>query len=76
MHNRLAILGMLDLFRQPAIGIIVNGSTVKAILMKAGKKVGNTTRTISGHGKVLTLSTKGTGADGKPYSTVLVFDKQ
>jgi len=54
----------------------VNGSTVKAILMKAGKKVGNTTRTISGHGKVLTLSTKVTGADGKPYSTVLVFDKQ
>jgi hypothetical protein len=54
----------------------VNGSTVTAILMKAGKKVGNTTRTISGHGKVLTLSTKVTGADGKPYSTVLVFDKQ
>ncbi|MGO8857378.1 MAG: hypothetical protein ACLQO1_16960 [Steroidobacteraceae bacterium] len=54
----------------------VNGSTVKAILMKAGKKVGNTTRTISRHGKVLTLTTKVTGADGKPYSTVLVFDKQ
>jgi hypothetical protein len=54
----------------------VNGSTVTAVMMKAGKKVGNTTRTISGHGKILTLSTKVTGADGKPYSTVLVFDKQ
>jgi hypothetical protein len=54
----------------------VNGSTVTAILMKNGKKVGVTMRTISGHGKTLTLSTKVTGADGKVYSTVLVFDKQ
>jgi hypothetical protein len=54
----------------------VNGSTVTAVLMKAGKKVGTSTRTISGHGKILTLSTKGTGTDGKPFSTVLVFDKQ
>jgi hypothetical protein len=54
----------------------VNGSTVTAVLMKTGKKVGTTTRTISGHGKIMTLSTKVTGADGKPHSTVLVFDKQ
>jgi hypothetical protein len=54
----------------------VNGSTVSSTMTKAGKKVGTTTRTISGHGKILTLSTKATGADGKPYSTVLVFDKQ
>ncbi len=54
----------------------VNGSTVTAVLMKAGKKVGSTTRTISGHGKVMTLSTKMTGEDGKPHTTVLVFDKQ
>ena len=54
----------------------VNGSTVTATLMKAGKKVGSTTRSISGHGKVLTLSNKTTGADGKPHSAVLVFDKQ
>ncbi len=54
----------------------VNGSTVTAVLMKAGKKVGASTRTISGHGKILTLSTKSTGADGKPISAVLVFDKQ
>jgi hypothetical protein len=54
----------------------VNGSTVSAVLMKGGKKVGSTTRTISGHGKIMTLSSKVTGADGKPYSAVLVFDKQ
>ena len=54
----------------------VNGSTVTAVLMKTGKTVGTTTRSISGHGKVLTLSTKLTGADGKASSTVLVFDKQ
>jgi hypothetical protein len=44
--------------------------------MKAAKKVGSTSRTISGHGKVMTLSSKVAGADGKPYSTVLMFDKQ
>jgi len=54
----------------------VNGSTVKAAMMKAGKQVGTTTRTISAHGKVLTLSTKATGADGKAYDDVAVFDKQ
>jgi hypothetical protein len=54
----------------------VNGSTVKSTLMKAGKKVGTATRTVSSHGKMLTLSTKITGADGKLHITVLVFDKQ
>ena len=54
----------------------VNGSTVEAVLMKSGKKVGRSTRTISGHGKVMTLSTKAVGTDGKPHTTVLVFDKQ
>lgn len=54
----------------------VNGSTVKSTMMRAGKQVGVTTRTISGHGKVLTLTTKIVGADGKAYSTVAVYDKQ
>ena len=44
--------------------------------MKAGKKVGASTRTISGHGKVLPLSTTVTGGDGKTNKTVMVFDKQ
>ncbi len=54
----------------------VNGSTVKFKLKKAGKAVGHGTRTISAHGKVLTLTSTVIGADGKPYTSKLVFDKQ
>lgn len=54
----------------------VNGSTVKFTLKKAGKVVGHGTRSISAHGKVLTLASTVTGADGKPYTSKLVFDKQ
>ena len=54
----------------------VNANTVKSTMMKAGKPVGTTTRTVSANGKVLTLSTKGTDAHGKPYENVAVYDKQ
>jgi hypothetical protein len=54
----------------------VNGSTVKAVLKLSGKVVGSTTRSISAHGKVMTLSTKATSAKGTPYDFVAVFDKQ
>jgi len=54
----------------------VNATTVKSIMMKAGKPVGTTTRTISAKGKVLTLSTKATDASGKTYDNVAVYDKQ
>jgi hypothetical protein len=54
----------------------VNASTVKSIMIKAGKPVGSTTRTVSAHGKVLTLSTKATDANGKTYDNVAVYDKQ
>jgi hypothetical protein len=54
----------------------VNANTVKSIMMKAGKPVGTTTRTVSGHGKMLTLSTKATAANGKPYESTSVYDKQ
>jgi len=54
----------------------VNGSTVKAVMKLSGKVVGSTTRSISAHGKVMTLSSKGTSAKGKPYDNVVVFDKQ
>lgn len=54
----------------------VNDSTVKSTLMKAGKQIGLTTRTISADGKVLTLSSKGTNANGKPFDNVAVYDKQ
>ena|ERR1700722_4574028 len=54
----------------------VNGSTVKFTLKKGGKVVGHGTRSISAHGKVLTLASTVTGADGKPYTSKIVFDKQ
>jgi hypothetical protein len=54
----------------------VNGSTVKSVLKKNGKVVGSTTRTISAHGKVLTLTTKFTDAKGAAHDEVSVYDKQ
>ena len=54
----------------------LNGSTVRADLKKGGKVVGTTIRTLSGHGKVLTLASRGTGATGAAFDNVMVFDKQ
>lgn len=54
----------------------VNGSTVSSVQKLNGKIVARTTRTISGHGKVLTLTSKGTNSKGAAYHNVYVFDKQ
>jgi opacity protein-like surface antigen len=54
----------------------INGSTVKSAMKKSGKIVGWTTRTISAHGKVMTLATKATDDKGVAYDNVAVFDKQ
>ena len=54
----------------------VNGTTVKAELKKAGKVVGTTTRTLSGKGKVLTLSTAMKTAKGGTVHDIAVYDKQ
>ena len=54
----------------------INGSTVKSTLMKGGKTVGSSVRSISMHGKLLTLTSNLKSADGKPYRTMSVFDKQ
>ncbi len=54
----------------------VNGTTVKSELKKAGKVVGHTTRTVSEHGRVLTLSTAMKTAKGGTSHDVAVFDKQ
>ncbi|MDP9179923.1 MAG: hypothetical protein M3O61_19825 [Gemmatimonadota bacterium] len=54
----------------------VDSHTVKSEQKKAGKVIGTSTRSVSKDGKVLTLSGKGTGADGKSYDNVLVYDKK
>ena len=54
----------------------VNGSTIKGALKKGGIVVGHTTRTISGKGKVLTLSTAMKTAKGGTTHDVAVFDRQ
>ncbi len=43
---------------------------------KAGAVISHVTRVVSKDGKVWTLTTEGTDAQGKPYSYVLVFDKK
>jgi hypothetical protein len=45
-------------------------------MKKSGKLVGSTTRTVSAHGKVLTLATKATDAKGVAYDNVAVCDMQ
>jgi hypothetical protein len=54
----------------------INARTVKTQQKKDGKVVGSTLRTISGHGKVLTLDNKGKDAKGASFHNVLVFDRQ
>ena len=54
----------------------INGTTVKSQLKKSGKIVGGSTRTISGQGKVLTLSTSLKTDKGGTTHEVAVFDKQ
>jgi hypothetical protein len=54
----------------------VNGTTVKADLKKDGKVVGHTTRTLSGKGKVMTLSTAYKSAKGGTIHEVAVYDRQ
>jgi hypothetical protein len=54
----------------------VNDTTVNFWLKKSGKAVGEGSRMLSEHGKVLTLTSKIKGADGKPYTSTMVFDRQ
>ena len=53
-----------------------DANTVESIQKKGAKEVIHTTRVISKDGKTLTTTSKGTGADGKPYTNVEVFDKK
>jgi hypothetical protein len=54
----------------------VNESTAKSTLLRSGKPVGTTIRTISKHGKVMTLSTKLKDVNGKRNEMIAVYDKQ
>ncbi len=54
----------------------VNDTTVNFWLKKSGKTVGEGSRMLSEHGKVLTLTSKVKGADGKPYTSTMIFDRQ
>jgi hypothetical protein len=54
----------------------VNGSTVNSTMKMGGKPIGTTVRSISDHGKTLTLTTNAKNATGKKYHQVAVFDRQ
>jgi hypothetical protein len=54
----------------------VNNSTVSGTMKLGGKPVGTTVRSISDHGKKLTLTTNAKNAKGKKYHAVAVFDRQ
>ena len=52
------------------------GNTFTAESKKGSKLLFTTRTTFSADGKVMTLTTKGTDADGKPIDAVRVYDKQ
>jgi hypothetical protein len=54
----------------------VNGTTVKSTLKMDGKVVGHSTRTLSGKGKVMTLSSAWKTAKGGTTHETAVYDKQ
>jgi hypothetical protein len=54
----------------------VDASTVHVTQMKAGATIGTAVRTVSKDGKTLTLTQKGTRANGMKFDEILVFDRQ
>lgn len=54
----------------------VNDTTGESTFKKGGKVTAVNTRVLSPDGKTLTITTKGTTADGKPRNDVAVYDKQ
>ena len=52
------------------------GNTFTSESKKGGKVLFTTKVTFSADGKVMTLTSKGVDADGKPFNTVRVYDKQ
>jgi hypothetical protein len=54
----------------------LNARTTIITQKLSGKVVGTETRVISADGKVMTISAKGTNANGLPFEQVAVYDKQ
>ena len=54
----------------------INATTVEETDKKGGKVFGTLTRVVSADGKSLTLNQKGTNAQGRAFSDVVVLDKQ
>jgi hypothetical protein len=54
----------------------INANEYEAVLKKGGKVVGSAKAEVSKDGKVTTVTSKGTGSDGKSMSTTSVYDKQ
>jgi hypothetical protein len=50
--------------------------TMQVALTKAGRVVGTATITVSSDGKSLTITSKGTRADGTKFNDIAVYDKQ
>ena len=54
----------------------INPNRTESTFKKAGKVVRTSRLVVSKDGKAMTITAKGTNADGQPVSDVLVFDKQ
>ncbi len=54
----------------------VNSHQFSASLKKGDKVVATSIAVVSHDGKTSTLSTKGTGPDGKPFKSTAIYDKQ
>lgn len=55
---------------------LTSSNTLSLSLSKSGKVVGTGTSVVSPDGKTLTLTSKGTGENGKVSSSVVLYDKQ
>ena len=59
-----------------AIKMVNDKTLTEERSMQSGKYHTTARTVVSGDGKTMTTTTKGTGADGKPVATMAVFDKQ
>jgi hypothetical protein len=67
---------MCRLITTVSLGKIINDNTHDVSYLKKGKVVTNFTAVVSKDGKTMTLTSKGTDAQGKSASNVAVYEKQ